>query len=1220
MSIAQVKLLLYQFEHVFHQLLTENEGSVGHEKPARLLRDVSLVSPADIAIMQSMKFNVPAKSDDCIHEAVRRMTSQQPDAPAICAWDGNLSYGELDAAASKLAHHLVFSFGIGPGVIVGLCMNKSKNAVIAILAILQAGGVVVPLGVQHPVLRIQSIVEDTAATVVLADEQQASRLRGSVEHLLVVDASLIAHLPTNVGRPCPAVTPDSPAWIIFTSGSTGKPKGVVLEHHAMSTIVEAQGRLTETGTHTRRLQFAAYTFDVSIGDTFTTLSYGGCLCVPSEEDRMSNLTSVINDMDVNFLYLTSTVAGLLSPVDVPSVKVITLGGEPVSPTVLGKWLPYVTIRNAYGPAECTITAFHTPPLSNQRQAPFVGYPLASRPWVVAVDDFNRLVPIGAPGELLIEGPTLSPGYFEDDEKTNAAFITDPMFVRTPGLGPHTGRRMYRTGDILRQNTDGSLMILGRRDTQIKIRGQRVETSEIEGWILRLAPDVRVAYVDVIKRGPNQSHDVLMAAIDLAGKSEPLTLLQPEESRRKAIRQLQGLLSGVLPPFMVPSVYIPVSRLPLNASCKLDRMAIRTFLAALPATELSRHTLYTSSTKTVATPTEAVLRRLWSTNLGIDESNIGRDDNLFYLGGDSIVAMNLIAGARAEGLRLVVADVFKHPVLADMALFAKQENQVLQSTAPRHEPFSLLHAKDVDRSLNDFLCPMTESLREDIVDAFPVTDFQAQTVASNLSNARMELNYIAWSGDGRHDVGLLKEACMQLIEEMECLRTVFVFDPECDRMLQVVLRSCERNMVKTYVTSDALDAFSRKLMHADMYRPLRMGRPLLDIAIITSKSTNEHCMLFRLSHALYGGPTLPIIWNALQSLYMKRPLENHPPFSGYIADIQAQISRKHFDYWRTLLRGSSMPQFGAFTSHPRRSPSLIRTLEPCKIHIQCDLPTGVTAAMVIKAAWALVLSKHTTKFDVVFADGVSGRDAAHPAVSNAVGCAVSGMPFRVTVEPQQSMAELLLSIRDQQLQSSKYAALGFRQIFQECTDWPRGTNFTSYVNHTQQHLDTYTLGDNVYTPRFVPSNEEQSLLDVTITSQWIQNPNDTEITLRYATDSISHEVAKDLMSGLYTTITSIQTNLHANVLQVLGSLQLQTHETLEEVSVPSDEAQGIHLSMTEPISSVWASLLQERKPAPPSSLTKRPDWIDAARVAVILQQEGVPVSVERAYLTLLSSAV
>ena len=246
-------------------------------------------------------------------------------------WDGTMTYSEVDNLASRLGHHLATVFDIGPEAKVGICMDKSCWAVVAMLATLKAGGVVLPLSTQQPHARLQLVLNDTQAPIILVDSKQMHRLSSLGPRLVRIDREFVDGLPplTEIGAD---VQPGNAAWIVYTSGSTGIPKGVVLQHYALCTSLLAHGAAFGLEAGHRVLQFASHTFDVTIQEVFTTFFFGGCVCVPSEDDRLNNLEQAVLSLGVNFLSLTSTVAGLLEPEHLPAVVSVILLGEASQPS------------------------------------------------------------------------------------------------------------------------------------------------------------------------------------------------------------------------------------------------------------------------------------------------------------------------------------------------------------------------------------------------------------------------------------------------------------------------------------------------------------------------------------------------------------------------------------------------------------------------------------------------------------------------------------------------------------------------------------------------------------------------------------------------------------------------------------------------------------------------------------------------------------------------
>ncbi|KAL6232843.1 hypothetical protein BDW75DRAFT_246914 [Aspergillus navahoensis] len=613
LSSSQVMRLMSQFESVVRQLHLHDKGSLK-------VKDIDLLSPEDVnRIKQWSAGPLTEPHHVCLHELVADVARSQPEATAIEAWDETLTHAQLQSSASTLATHLV-ELGVGPEVSVPLCMDKSVWAVVYFLAVLQAGGVVVPLGTGHPVPRIASIIRDTQSKLVLVDAQQAERLAELASShgltLLPIDPQLLNNLPGATPQTC--VTPANAAWIVFTSGSTGKAKGVVLTHSNLSTAVKTHSARFGLGSHTRTIQFAAHTFDAVLQDYFTTLVNGGTVCVPSE-------------MNVNFANLTSTVARLLTPEQVPSLELLVLAGEQIQDAVVETWYQHAEVLNVYGPTECSINSTCNGPISDLAEAQSIGFGMGSRTWIADPTNPNRLSPVATPGELLIEGPA----------RTEAAFIQNHCFAARFGL---SDCRVYRIGDLAKQTEDGQILCLGRIDTQITIRGQRVEHN------------AAVA----ISRGAKQRHLAAVIEFEYGQRPDPAVFTQ-----------LKKTLSSLLPSYMVPSLYIPVTHIPLTVSGKLDRRVVQQMVEDMPAEELEQYFAGESGGTRVrpSTEMERALQRIWANAVGVEQDMIGADDDFFLqLGGDSVVAMHISATSRQDQTvkGLAVGDIFMHPRLSDLA--------------------------------------------------------------------------------------------------------------------------------------------------------------------------------------------------------------------------------------------------------------------------------------------------------------------------------------------------------------------------------------------------------------------------------------------------------------------------------------------------------------------------------------------------------------------------
>lgn len=627
----------------------------------------------------------------CVHSLYEEQAIARPNACAIYSWDGKMTYEQLNQHSTRLASYLVTQ-GIGTEVMVPLCFEKSIWAIVAMLAVLKAGAAFVPLDPMHPTARHEEIFKQTNAKIVLTSVQHAALWPNSDLQFLAIDKTFVDQLPWKT-EILPKVKPIDAVYVMFTSGSTGVPKGVVLEHRSIATSCLAHGMEMKLGPDSRALQFAAYTFDICIAEIFTTLIFGGCVCVPSEDDRRNALSEVINNNNINWAQLTPTVARLLDPSTVPSLKVLVLGGERVDDADWKRWGDDIVKVNVYGPTECSIWCTSYRNSGRNFRSGTIGTSMASFSWVTDQEDHNKLVPFGTIGELLIEGPILARGYLNDISKTEAVFVDDPLWLRQGNRNDESTRRhgrLYKTGDLVYYDADGNLVYAGRKDSQTKVRGQRIELGEIEHHLNQCMSGIKQVAAEVILPSGDQAKAMVAAFVQLS--SEPRHALVHQTSNGDLEVQvifptyLDELLVQRLPKDMVPEVYFAVAELPLAASAKVDRQKLRKIGASFSAQQLAQLRTYSDDPKRQPeTEKEQILHHLWAQVLSIDASSIGMDDSFFDLGGDSIAAMKLVGEARRSGVHISVAVIFQNPTLDKLTSAAIPSLDVSDTIIPPVSP-------------------------------------------------------------------------------------------------------------------------------------------------------------------------------------------------------------------------------------------------------------------------------------------------------------------------------------------------------------------------------------------------------------------------------------------------------------------------------------------------------------------------------------------------------
>ncbi|HLJ26155.1 MAG TPA: amino acid adenylation domain-containing protein [Candidatus Angelobacter sp.] len=592
--------------------------------------------------------------DKCVHELFEEQVARTPRAVAVVDEYRQFSYQELNRHANQIAHHLR-TLGVGPDVVVGLCMERSVEMVVGMLGVLKAGGAYVPFDPEHPTERLAYMMQDVQLNFLLTQERLRDIFAGFTGHVICVDTHHLGKvLEENDANPdVSGVAPENLAYVIYTSGSTGRPKGVGMTQGPLHTLVRWQ--LMSTPGPQRTLQFTPLTFDVSFQEIFATLCSGGSLVLISNDARRdpSELWKVLCDREVERLFLPFIAlqelaeAACAAEWESTSLREVMTAGEQLKVTpALQRFfdrLPVAILENQYGPTETHIvTAYRLRATPKEwPQLPPIGKSIANNQAYVLDENYTPL-PIGVPGGLYLAGAGLARGYWNRPDLTAERFLPNPLSVRG-------GERMYLTGDRARWLPDGNLEFLGRVDHQVKIRGFRIELGEIEA-ALQEHGGVRQA--------------VVIAREDETGDKRLVAYVVPEQADESGngsgraelqISELREHLLGKLPEYMMPSAYVQLEELPLNQSGKVDRKNLPQPDTDTPEQE------YVGP----RSATEETLCRLWQEILR--RERVGIYDDFFKIGGHSLLAARVAARMRESfQIAIPLRRMFESPTVARLA--------------------------------------------------------------------------------------------------------------------------------------------------------------------------------------------------------------------------------------------------------------------------------------------------------------------------------------------------------------------------------------------------------------------------------------------------------------------------------------------------------------------------------------------------------------------------
>ncbi len=626
---AAVKRLLGHLQTLLEEM------AAGVERP---LSSLSLLTQAERERLLSLSTGdeSPLPLYACAHHLFESQAARTPDAPAIVYGSEVITYAELNRRANVLAHHLR-QLGVTVESLVGVCLERSVEMVVAALGVLKAGGAYVPLDPAYPKDRLAYMLAEAQAHLVITTSRTQPHLPETYTQTLCLDSDWQKN--EDVTDPSVAVSPDNLAYLVFTSGSTGKPKGVLLAHRGLVNLAFAQGRAFGVTTHSRVLQFSSYSFDASVSEIFVSLLGGAALCLaPADALRPGpDLLNLMRQQEITMVTLPPSVLTLLSEAEAPQLRSLVTAGEACTADVIRRWSRDRQMINAYGPTETTVCATMTAPLDGDEPGG-IGRAMENMR-VYVLDESLQPVAAGMSGEIYISGVGVARGYLNQPELTADRFVPEPF--------GHPGMRMYRTGDIGRYLENGNIEFVGRRDHQVKLRGFRIELGEVEA---ALAQHAGVRDVVAMVRKSEQTNQKRLVAYIVA-----------HQGQTPSTAELRDHLKQRLPEYMLPNSYVFLESFPLTTNGKVDRKR-------LPAETGARvHPVRVAA----RTDLERQLAAVWREVLELDA--IGIDENFFDLGGHSLLMLQLQGRLKAVLERdLSMMELFEHPTVGALAQHLSRE--------------------------------------------------------------------------------------------------------------------------------------------------------------------------------------------------------------------------------------------------------------------------------------------------------------------------------------------------------------------------------------------------------------------------------------------------------------------------------------------------------------------------------------------------------------------
>jgi amino acid adenylation domain-containing protein/non-ribosomal peptide synthase protein (TIGR01720 family) len=975
-----LKILNY-FPMIFRQIM---------ELEAMTVADVSMLDPEErraiIDVFNDNKRDFP--SHTTVHQLIEEHAAAEPDRVALVDDRGDdvahVTYGQMDRRANLLAHELS-RLGIGEDVTVGILMERSALMAESILAVWKAGGAYIPIDTKYPAARVTGILEDSHSPVLLVEKRDiAAELEDLYQGRILVLEDVGRQGEPAEAKNSEAVNVHSLAYVIYTSGSTGKPKGAMVEHIGMMNHMQAKIADLDLNAATIIAQNASHTFDISVWQFFVALVAGGKTVVYPEAvvlepelflHRVIDQCLTVLEVVPSYLsvLLETTVARQRAYLPMDYLMVT---GEEVKPNLLDQWFdayPAIPVVNAYGPTEASddITHHIMNEAPQSRRVP-VGIPLQNLT-IYIVDRYMNMCPVGMKGEICVAGVGVGRGYLFDPERTANVFMEDPF-------APQPGIRLYKTGDLGSWRPDGSVDFFGRIDYQVKIRGFRIELGEIEN---RLANHESVKEAVVIDREGADSKKFLCAYV------------VPCQGEELDVEALKEFLGDQLPDYMIPSFFVILEQLPLNANGKVDRKA-------LPEPRMD------GTAAAGSLPRDDIERRLlalWAEVLDVKRRSIDIDSNFFELGGHSLKVTVLVSRIhKAVEVKVPIIEVFRRPTVRQLAEFIRGAEESRYSAIQPGETRDYYPVSSAQKRM------------------FLVSQLKAADTSDNSPEVML--------AQGNLDFNRFQETIEALAQRHETLRTSFelVDDQPVQRVHPQVTVDITRLESSLETLADTVDQF---------IRPFDLGRaPLFRVGMATL-GDGQFAILFDIHHIVSDGVSSLIMMKEFVEIYNRTPL---PPLRLQYRDFAfwqqqlfaSEAMERQQEFWRETFSGQ-LPVLSLPLDFQRPK---MQSYEGEHLMFECSpelsaqlsdlvLERGATLFIVMLALFNVLLAKYSGQEDIIVGTPTAGRP--HVDLEGLIGMFVNTLALRNQPLGSLTFTEFLDRVGEQTLKAFENQDFQFEQL-------------------------------------------------------------------------------------------------------------------------------------------------------------------------------------------------
>lgn len=1082
------------------------------------------------------------KISACLHKLILRQCRARPCAPAICAWDGELSYEQVEISVTKLATYLV-NHGVGPGALVPIVLEKSRWSPIIMLAVMQAGSCFVCLDAQDMAVS-EAMIHQLDPQLVVVTEGAWKHVSQFIRNCVLINETFLSSLPPRVTVFEKEPLPEQAACAFLTPG-TQRPKGAFFTHESLCSILSVQGPALKIHDSSRVLQLSAYTVDVAVVEVLGTMLHGGCVCIPSALERVNDLEGTIARMDITWTYMTTVLSRKINPATVPNLQTICFRTRTLDADILTRWLGARNILLAYGAPDVCPLAISVLNISQESDTNIIAPPLLGRFLILNPEDPKKLTPLGAVGELAIDSPIVTPHKY-----TYGNPLIDPIMFENSN-SPRKWRYL-RTGHRVRYLDRGHIRFLATMRDEVVVNGSPALTAVLEKQIRQcLGGDVDVAVEPIIT---NETINSLAAFLEFGdgefvGPSELDKLTVQMRSKLAAAKWLaetslshSSKRSRAASSHCVPTLFIPVRRFPLSTSLKINRRKLQKMASPFSYTELlelsnapfSSHPYFTGiqSKPLPLTQTEESMRLIWAAVLHAMVADIRPQDSFFDAGGDALLAGRLVLSCRSNGFDVSLKNLLSGATLTEMCKslgFGEDHRHPITLTKARSSPRPAVTANKLPEGADHgfvklIVAPQLDIPWSDVIDVAEASSHQLHCLEPSLYGSRSDVRCLVIKFNGALEHQRVREACESLTRLHPTLRTAFAVH-DCN-LFQVAVESFRADFDYKSESASSLDKNARLVLKRYQKEAPQLRKPATKFTFLDAESQGGR-LLVQFSAAQVSESAVPRLVQDFVRLYEHPNTEPQPTsFFDYTRAVRGARYDDSMLHWKRRLDKAKMTQIMP-QSKPLPPVTEVKTLKELvevspaildEFHIGLD--------SVLKAAWAIVLATLSGNADVVFGEVVEGRRLKLETsvnVSSIVGPMENVIPVRVRFPiVNSSPLQILRMIDIESKDSLPYEAMGAQKIVHECTSWAKWSRFSTVVRHRSQVPVDGSSTLNIENTTFTYNLVQPPVRDVPdlFAHSTMLAPDKVCLVIEYPPDRIPEQFAQAVMGLLAASVETL----------------------------------------------------------------------------------------------------